>query len=422
MTIRRFIVAFFCVAFFCVAFFCVAFFCATFFCAVAAAQAQVYFPPTDSDAWETVTLEELGWCSDKLDPLYAYLATNNSKAFIVLKDGRIAIEWYANGFTSTDNWYWASAGKTVTATLIGILQQNGRLSISDPTSRYLGEGWTSLTRGQEQAITIWHQLTMTSGLDDGAGDPYCTDDTCLVYKAEPGTRWAYHNAPYTLLDDVVQGASQSTLNQQYRSLLANRIGMGGGFLRQGYNNVLFSTPRAMARFGLLALNNFVWDQDSIVGDAAYVQAMVTRSQELNQSYGYLWWLNGQPTYMMPVLRSVFQGPLTPNAQSDVFYALGRNDQIISVCRSEGVVFIRMGEAASAEPGVVAVTVADDLWKLLRAVMCTPTSVRHFEHTDSDKPAIFDVYDVLGRWLGSAESRTEAREFGGRGPLLIRCRE
>ncbi|MEZ5069123.1 MAG: hypothetical protein R2847_11860 [Bacteroidia bacterium] len=38
---------------------------------------------------------------------------------------------------------------------------------------------------------------MTSGLDDGVPDNHCTYDSCLVYLADAGTRWAYHNAPYT---------------------------------------------------------------------------------------------------------------------------------------------------------------------------------------------------------------------------------
>ena len=43
-----------------------------------------------------------------------------------------------------------------------------------------------------------------TGLDDGVEDPFCTLDTCLVYLAEAGTRWAYHEGPYTLLRNVIK--------------------------------------------------------------------------------------------------------------------------------------------------------------------------------------------------------------------------
>ena len=80
-----------------------------------------------------------------------------------MKDGKIVLEEYFNGHDSTSNWYWAS-GKSLTAFLIGIAQQENYLNISDTTSTYLGQGWTSLNPIQEEKITIRHQLNMTSGL------------------------------------------------------------------------------------------------------------------------------------------------------------------------------------------------------------------------------------------------------------------
>lgn len=127
----------------------------------------------------------------------------NSKAFLVLKDGRIVIEHYFGTFTQDSLWYWASAGKSLTAFLVGKAQEEGFLDINDPSSDYLGAGWTSCTPLQEGAITVRNQLTMTTGLDDGTGDTDCTDPACLQYLARPGTRWAYHNAPYTMLDGVI---------------------------------------------------------------------------------------------------------------------------------------------------------------------------------------------------------------------------
>ena len=49
-------------------------------------------------------------------------------------------------------WYWASAGKSLTAFMVGIAQQENYLSISDTTSDYLGQGWTNCTQSQEEKI------------------------------------------------------------------------------------------------------------------------------------------------------------------------------------------------------------------------------------------------------------------------------
>lgn len=338
------------------------------------ATAQLYFPPVQGGAWETVSADELGWCTENLDSLYAFLDRNGTKAFLVLKDGKIAIEWYADQFEQTDTWYWASAAKTVTATLVGIARRNGDLELSDRSSRFLGEGWSSLTKAQEDKITVRHHLTMTTGLDDGVENVDCTIDTCLQYKADAGTRWAYHNAPYTLLDKVISEATGSSLNIYYSTKLREPIGMDGVFVKQGFNNLLITTPRSMARFGLLALNNFVWDGTPILDDDNYVRDMLNTSQDLNLSYGYLWWLNGKSSFMIPGLQYVFPGPLIPNAPPDAVNALGKNNQILSVVPSEGLVVVRMGDAAGEDGSLVPTVFPNNMWAALRKVICDISGV------------------------------------------------
>jgi len=211
----------------------------------------LYFPPTTGNAWDTISPSSLGYCPSKIDSLYDFLASENTKAFILLKDGKIVLEKYFGTHNQDTPWQWASAGKTITSFMTGIAQQEGYLSISDATSKFIGKGWTNCTPEQEEKITIRHQLTMTSGLDDGVADPFCTLDDCLVYKADAGTRWAYHNAPYTLLDKVIENATGMTLNNYTTQKLKRPTGMTGLFVPVDYNNVYFSNARSMARFGLL---------------------------------------------------------------------------------------------------------------------------------------------------------------------------
>lgn len=145
--------------------------------------------------WETVSPEFLGWCTEENDTFIEFLEVNNTKAFILLQDGKIAMEHYFGSFVQDSIWYWASAGKTHTAFLTGLAQEEGYLNIENQSSDFLGEGWTECPPKKEALINVRNQLTMTSGLDDGVEDPYCTLDTCLQYLADAGTRWAYHNAP-----------------------------------------------------------------------------------------------------------------------------------------------------------------------------------------------------------------------------------
>ncbi len=336
----------------------------------AAAQSDYYFPP-NTGTWETVSPEELGWCADEIPELLELLEERNTKAFILMHKGRIVIEAYFDDFGESSSWVWNSAGKTMTAFAVGLAQQEGLLNINDPTSQYLGEGWTSLTPEQEAEITIWHQLTMTSGLDDGVNDPFCTDPECLEFLAEPGTRWAYHNGPYTPLTSVVAEASGQGINQFVNARLG-AIGMSGLYLPFGFNNVFASTARSMARFGHLILAQGVWNGNTIMSDTEYFNAMITPSQSLNESYGYLWWLNGQDSYQVPGFEFSFPGNFIPNAPDDCVAAIGLNAQIINVVPSKDLVFIRMGE--DPDGGFVPFLFNDEIWEKLNVVLCNDTFI------------------------------------------------
>ncbi|HMQ76939.1 MAG TPA: serine hydrolase [Flavobacteriales bacterium] len=340
---------------------------------------SLYFPPLGPGTWDTLSPSALGWCPDRLDSLIDFVGSRNTKAFLILKDGKIVLEHYYGTFTQDSLWYWASAGKTLTAMLTGIAQEEGFLGINQPSSAYLGTGWTSCSPPQEAQITVWNQLTMTSGLDDGMGDPDCTDPACLQYLADAGTRWAYHNAPYTLLDDVIANATGTSFSNYFNTRIRNRIGMDGLWLPLGYNKVYFSRARSMARFGLLALNRGVWANDTILHDTAYFTAMTTPSQGLNESYGHLWWLNGQPSFMLPGLQFVFPGPAMPDAPADMICGLGKNDQLLNVVPSRNMVVVRLGNEAYGSLSVATIF-NNEIWQLIEQLPCA-TAVGEQEPED-----------------------------------------
>ena len=100
---------------------------------------------------------------------------------------------------------------------------------------------------EENKIKIRNQLTMTSGLDDGVPDNHCIIDTCLNYLADEGTRWAYHNAPYTLLESVLTTATGTAINTYTQSELKRKTGMTGAWAYVDYDNVFFSKVRSHFR-------------------------------------------------------------------------------------------------------------------------------------------------------------------------------
>ncbi|MBK6330384.1 MAG: serine hydrolase [Bacteroidetes bacterium] len=346
---------------------------------------SLYFPPTTGNTWDTLSATSLGWCTNQVDTLYDYLSTNNTKAFILLQDGKIVFEKYFGNFTVDSIWYWASAGKSLTSFVVGIAQQEAALSINDTTSSYLGTGWTVAPLQKELGITIRHQLTMSSGLDDGVPDNACTIDTCLQYLADAGTRWAYHNAPYTLLDSVIASATGVSLNNYLLQKIKVPTGMTGIYVKNDFNNVFYSKPRSMARYGLLMLNKGKWDNTPIMTDTNYFQSMISSSQSLNPSYGYLWWLNGKSAYMVPGLQIQIPGSLSPAAPADMYAALGKNGQMLNIVPSKNLVWLRMGDAPNA--GIVPFLMNDTIWQHLNKIMCTPNTLEAF----NEKTSFVNVY-------------------------------
>ncbi len=377
-----------------------------------------YVPPVGTGEWETLTPEEALWNEAAIPDLLDYLQQTQTKAFVALLDGRIVIEAYFDDFGQDSTWIWYSAGKSLTAVLVGLAQQEGLLAIADTTSKYLGR-WTLLSAEQEAAITIRHQLTMTTGLKEDSF--FCTLRICQTYRADAGTRWVYHNAPYSLLHTLVETTSGEDLTDFTVSRLRPQIGFEGEWVESGYNNFFYSTPRSAARFGLLSMRDFVWDGTPVLTDTAYVRAMTTPSQDLNPSYGYLWWLNGQTSHILPEAPDSFPGSLSPNAPPDAFLAAGRQGQFVSVARSQKLVWVRMGNSPSLS--YVPTDYHDDIWSWLNPVIGhVPTSVERPKLSLSNSITVFPnpastsisvtgapgdaiaIYDILGRIVTSVEQR------------------
>lgn len=354
----------------------------SFFYNVLAFAQNLYFPPINNSLpWETIDPTTLNWCPDRINNLYSYLDQQNTKGFIVLKDGKIVLERYFGTFTQDSLWYWASAGKTITSFLVGKAQEENLLNINNKTSDYLGTGWTSCTLPQENNITVRNQLTMTTGLDDGVPDNHCTTPTCLNYLTNAGSRWAYHNAPYTLLENVLTNATGININTYTQQKIKTPTGITGGWLTVDFDNVFFSKVRSMARFGLLMQGEGKWNGNQLI-NSAYFNQMITTSQNLNLSYGYLWWLNGKPNFMVPTSQIVFPGSYAPAAPSDMYAAIGKNGQILSIAPSQGLVVVRMGNASSTLE--VPFVLCNEIWELINLLDCNLTT----ENPTKKTPVIY----------------------------------
>ena len=325
---------------------------------------SMYYPSNTSASWETKSLSSLGWNQNAVQPLKDYLNQKGTKSFMILVNGRIVMEEYFNGHTATATWEWNSAGKTLVASTVGIAQQENLLNINNKVSDYLGTEWTSMPLNKENLITVKHLLTMTAGNDDTK--QYVIKSN-LTYIADAGTRWAYSNI-FQKLTDVVNKASNKPFETYFNEKLKSKIGMEGFWNFGTIFTIYHSNTKSMARFGLLALNKGKWNNEQIINES-YFNESVSTSQSINPSYGYLWWLNGKTSFMIPNEQNVYQGFLVPNAPADMYAAMGAKDQRIYVIPSKKMAVIRMGDASDpVNPNFAVSGFDNELWGKINAVL------------------------------------------------------
>lgn len=323
----------------------------------------MYFPSNTNSNWETTSSTSLGWNQSQIQSLKDYLIQKNTKSFMILVNGRIVMEEYFDGHTQDATWQWNSAGKTLVSETTGIAQQEGLLDINNKVSQYIGNGWTNAPQAKEDLIKVSHVLTMSSGLTD----TQLVIPSNLTYLEDAGNRWSYSNV-FQKLMDVVAASSNQDFESYFNTKLKNKIGMEGFWNNGVIFKIYHSNTRSMARFGLLSLNKGKWMNEQIINEN-YFNASISTSQNINPSYGYLWWLNGKSSYMVPSDQTVFPGFLVANAPADMYAAMGAEDQRIYVIPSRKMVIIRMGNASDpANPNFALSGFDNALWEKINAVI------------------------------------------------------
>jgi CubicO group peptidase (beta-lactamase class C family) len=255
----------------------------------------------------------------------------------------------------------ASVQKSVVAFLVGVAEGKRLIDLEAPVSHYLGRGWSKANEEGEHAITVRHLMTMTSGLNDSG-----------EYQAPAGQTWRYNTGMYSKLIGVLEKAAGSNVEKLTAEWLTGPAGMSDSrWVRRAWsagndaaNSIGFATTaRDLARFGLLVLAKGSWNGRDLLHNSGYFERMLRPSQELNPSYGLLWWLNGQTRIQRPSEAQATPGTLTPSAPRDLVAAQGAQDRKCYVVPSLGLVVTRLG-APTGAGAALDLKWDDEFWKLL----------------------------------------------------------
>ena len=296
---------------------------------------------------------------DALEAALDYAIANhehgqNTRAVVVVYQGRIIGERYAPGIGRDMPHLSWSQGKSITAALIGVLIQQGELTLDQ---RAPVEEW-SAPDDPRRDITIADLLHMSSGLDFnnfGLGNERSLStenhhfriyfDGIDVFRhavsfplaVQPNTRWRYLNSdPLTLgkiVRDVVEGRGESYHAFPWTALF-DRIGIRsavletdawGNFIMTGYD---YMSARDWARFGLLHLRDGVWEGERILpaGWSEFVSTPAPASED--RDYGGLFWLNAGGDY--------------DRIPADAYWPSGFMGQTTMIIPSRDMVIVRLG--------------------------------------------------------------------------------
>ncbi len=300
----------------------------------------------------------------------AYAAANRSSAFIVWRDGRIETAMYAAGMTARTPLVSKSLSKPLTAIAVGRAISLGKIrSLDQPLAELIPE----LAGTQKGRILVRHLLDMRSGmLDQGfSTDPqhplnrcYLSTDhgKCIVddypMLAEPGTRYAYANAPSDMVALVIERATGRRYGEFVSHEVLGPIGALGGTIwvdRPGglaHSGCCTYLPaETFLRMAILLLDDGTWQGRRLL-PPGYVAEM-RKGTAQNPSFGLGIWL-GEPYRQ----RRGFGAPGTAGPQvlhseayldPGLFLFDGNNTQTVHISPRHRLILLRMGPPTPASP-------------------------------------------------------------------------
>jgi CubicO group peptidase (beta-lactamase class C family) len=319
-----------------------------------------------------------------LDDIFTAQGVGETRAVVVMANGKLAAERYAPGYDKDTRFVSWSMAKTVTGVLIGMLVSDGLLALDKPAPVPLWQ-----RPGDPRAeITLRHLLQMRSGLrHTEAGDPpYESSEVRMLFldgrdnmarwaseqplEAEPGKMFEYSSNTSVILADIAARALTASDKPEARrkavadylqQRLFGPLGMtsmvpefdASGTLVGG--SLMHATARDWAKLGeMLRLKGRAPGGEQLVPQR-WVEAMVTPSPA-SPHYGFQTWLNREVPGSEPS-----EHPLFPDrAPKSLFSLIGHMGQYVLVSPEQRVTLVRLGHSDSAERPVMLQQAADVL--------------------------------------------------------------
>jgi len=290
-----------------------------------------------------------------------------TKAVIVVRDGRIVAERYAEGYGMDTPILGFSATKSVMSALAGILIREGKLALDQPAPVAAWQG----AGDPRHAVTVDHLLRHTAGLALGSSlsaslgaalEPvnrmkFMESDMAayaesIELETPPGSAWNYHDGNTVILSHLIRnavGGRVSDVLRFARQELFGPLGMRNVTLEfdaagtpEGSSQML-ATARDWACFGMLYLNDGVVGGKRILPEG-WVNYSASPTPDAWVGYGAGFWTNLGDSFGA-TYRIEHGWP------RDAFFAKGTIGQYVIIVPSERLVIVRFGTSPNWPPEV-----------------------------------------------------------------------
>lgn len=265
--------------------------------------------PFEPYEWDTASPESFHIDIKTLNAFFNRISEwENLRSVLVIKNDKLIVEKYYNGYTKYSAYNTFSTTKSITSALIGIaIKQNFIRSEDDIMMSYFPEYEKKLNDPGKNNITLKHLLTMTGGLKPKEWWNPSIDYALLEAPVEkkPGEKFLYYNALPNFLSVIISKSTKLSLKQFAEKNLFEPLGIKCAYWKKdgeyysGRSNTYF-TSRDIARLGSLYLNKGIINGKQII-DSSWVaksfknyaesdKNFFLTGESLNQTgFGYLWW-------------------------------------------------------------------------------------------------------------------------------------
>jgi hypothetical protein len=300
---------------------------------------------------------------EEVDPL----APRNTKAVVIMHNGEIVAERYAEGVDTNTPLIGWSMSKTVTNLLVGVLVAETKFDIFDPAPV---PEWTASNDDSRSDITTDQLLRMSSGLAFDEEYGFFSDVTVMLSRepdmgrfaaskslaATPGSKWHYSSGDSVILAGIVRrevGGSAQDFYDFAQQHLFQPLGIrsatleldaSGTFVGSSY---AYASARDWAKLGQLCLQKGFWQDQQLLPDWWVDYSLTPTPNNPANNHGAHVWLNANP-------KDGGQSRVFPSLPDDAFAMDGYQGQMVVVVPSKNLVVVRMGFTPGDNHGVEAI--------------------------------------------------------------------